>query len=276
MTERLRPHQIEELLGAYALDAVDPDEREQVELALRDHPEWRDEVAGHLEVAALLAHSGAPAPDGLWGRIADALEEPPPAMRLAVVPTEAPHPTSVVAPTPAVPTREVTTDPVVSLDAERARRRARAGMVLGAVAATIILFLGIVVVRQEQRLDRQEQELVTPSVDELAAEALADPDSREAVLESEDGALAAKAVVLPDGTGYLLGDELPELAADRTYQLWGVTEGGTVVSLGVFGAEPGTATFQVDGEVTTFALTEEVEGGVVASTNTPVVAGELA
>lgn len=266
MTERLRPHQIEELLGAYALDAVDPDEREQVELALIDHPEWRDEVAGHLEVAALLAHTGAPAPEGLWGRIADALEEAPPALRLAVVPSG-----------PSAPAPPPRSEPaaVISLDEARRNRRARAGMILGAVAATTILFLGIVAVRQEQRLDRQEQELMLPSIDELAAEALADPDSREAVLESEDGSLAAKAVIQPDGTGYLLGDELPELADDRSYQLWGVTEGGTVVSLGVFGPQPHTATFQVDGEVSAFALTEEVEGGVVTSANAPVVAGEV-
>ena len=267
MTERLRPDQIEDLLGAYALDAVDPDEREQVELALIDHPEWRDEVAGHLEVAALLAHTGAPAPEGLWGRIAGALEEAPPALRLAVVPAGSPDPMA--------PPRSVSA-PVVDLDAERRHRRSPAAMILGAVAATTILFLGIVAVRQEQRLDRQEQELLLPSVDELAAEALADPDSREAVLESEDGALAAKAVVQPDGTGYLLGEELPDLAGDRTYQLWGVTESGTVVSLGVFGPQPQTATFQVDGEVSAFALTEEVEGGVVTSANPPVVAGELA
>ena len=261
MNGRLTSREIEELLGAYALDAGDADEREQIEDALRDHPEWRDEVTAHLEVAALLAHTGAPAPEGLWDRIAGALEEAPPALRLAVLP-----------PADLPPADRA---PEVARLEER-RRRSRVPVVLGAVAATVIVFLGVVVVRQEQRLDRQEEELLAPTVDELASSALADPDSAEAILESEDGSLAAKAVVAPDGSGYLLGGELPELPADRTYQLWGITNAGTIVSLGVFGPTPQTSTFHVDGEVTTLALTDEVEGGVVSSEQTPVVVGSLA
>ena len=59
MTDQRRPFDdIEELLGAYALDAVDPDERRQVEAFLQTSPRARAEVDQHREVAALFAFGG--------------------------------------------------------------------------------------------------------------------------------------------------------------------------------------------------------------------------
>jgi anti-sigma-K factor RskA len=76
--ERLTHRQIQDLLGAYALDAVDPDEGEVVELHLRECPRCRAEVEDHRETAAMLAHVGAPAPAGVWNKIAAQLEEDAP------------------------------------------------------------------------------------------------------------------------------------------------------------------------------------------------------
>ena len=45
---------IQSLLGAYALDAVDSSERRRVELHLRECEDCRDEASDHLEVAGLL------------------------------------------------------------------------------------------------------------------------------------------------------------------------------------------------------------------------------
>ena len=73
--------ELDELLGAYALDAVDEDERRAVEAYLVVNPRARAEVAEHREVASLLAWSGAAAPDGLWDRIAANLDEPAPTPR---------------------------------------------------------------------------------------------------------------------------------------------------------------------------------------------------
>jgi anti-sigma factor RsiW len=75
--------EIEELLGAYALDAVDPDERRLVEAHLAVCPRCRDELAGHLEVASWMAGGGSRAPEGVWDRIVDALDDAGPAMRLS-------------------------------------------------------------------------------------------------------------------------------------------------------------------------------------------------
>src|SRR5205814_1949498 len=57
--------EIEELLGAYALDAVDTDERDLVDAHLAGCPRCASEVAGYRETAAMLAaHGGGRAPDG--------------------------------------------------------------------------------------------------------------------------------------------------------------------------------------------------------------------
>jgi len=69
--------ELQELLGAYALDAVDADERGRVEDHLRGCARCRAEVEQHREVAAQLAYTGADAPDGLWRRIAAQLDAAP-------------------------------------------------------------------------------------------------------------------------------------------------------------------------------------------------------
>ena len=73
--------EIDDLLGAYALDAVDADERELVERHLAGDPAARAEVDEMRETAAVLASlpvadEGAPA--DLWDRIAGAIADPLP------------------------------------------------------------------------------------------------------------------------------------------------------------------------------------------------------
>ena len=77
--------QIEDLLGAYALDAVEAAEQETVTAHLRTCPRCRAEVEAHREVAGMLGNAGAAAPDGLWDRIAASIEgeAPRPAHRFA-------------------------------------------------------------------------------------------------------------------------------------------------------------------------------------------------
>jgi anti-sigma factor RsiW len=92
MDRELSHQELQELTGAFALDAVEPDEREAMELHLLECPRCRAEVAEYREVAAFLAHNGHTAPEGLWDRIAGALEEAPPPLDLApVVPLPQPR-----------------------------------------------------------------------------------------------------------------------------------------------------------------------------------------
>ncbi len=241
---------LRELLGAYALDAVDPDERAEVERLLEIDPRARAEVAEHREVATLLAYSGAPAPPGLWDRIAASLEEPAPPPRLTLAP--------------------------VSDLAEHRRRRTRwlGGGIAAAAVAAVIGILGVTVANQGAKIDDLQAALTAPSLARTATLALADPAAERVVLTSADGRRRVQVAIEPDGIGYLVAYELPPLPDDRTYQLWGVVE-GRVISLGVLGNAPSVVAFAVQGQPTALVITEEVRGGVPVSEQPPALIGEL-
>jgi hypothetical protein len=236
--------EIEELLGAYAIDAVDPAEHEEIELHLRDCPRCRAEIADHREVAALLSHTGAPAPDGLWDRIASALDDAPPPLELARVPSPAPG------------TRR---NPVRSM---------RWVAAVAAVAAVITCAVGVAAL-----IDNRHMRRADPTSQALAR-ALADPMARIASMRSPDGKLRTDAVIRADGTGFVYHSNLPGLPAGRTYQLWALV-GTDSISAGVLGRDPGLRPFTVDGDAHGFAISEEHAGGATQPSATPLVAGEL-
>lgn len=242
--------EIAELLGAYALDAVDPDERDLVEEHLLSCARCRAEVAEHREVASLLAHSGADAPEGLWDRIAGSLEEAPPRLDLAPVRPIQAAPSAVA----------------------RRWRPSRAGVALTAAAAAVIALLGFQVRDQDHRIDELQAALVDPMTPAFQA-ALDDPDSQRFELVSGDGETIVLGAVTEDGIGYLRAKTLPDLGDNRTYQLWGAV-GDQLVSLGVLGDRPTVFSFEARG-YSAFAITEEVAPGVVTSRQPPVVAGSV-
>jgi hypothetical protein len=97
-------------------------------------------------------------------------------------------------------------------------------------------------------------------------ERAADSPGAQVVVLAEASHELAHIALLPDGTGYLVNDDLAPLGADRTYQLWAVVGADErVVSVGVLGADPRGAAFRVAGPVRAFVLTEEVAGGVPQS-----------
>ena len=247
MATRLIHAEIEELLGSYALDAVDPDEAEQIELHLRECPRCADEVASHREVAASMAHVGAAAPEGVWDRIAGSLEEPPPQLDMARVTSLAPR------------RRSLPFGPVAAF---------------AATAALVIAALGVQVVRQDQRIDRLPDIIEKRGLDEAVAAALFDAGAQRVQLRSDDGRIVARAVVQPNGNGYLVPENLRPLGADRTYQLWALV-GDRPVSVGVLGADPGVSAFKADTDLSMLAITEEPAGGVVAPSSSPAVRGFL-
>ncbi len=242
----MNPFEMDELLGAYALDAVDENERRAVEDYLAASPRARAEVQEHREVATMLAWSGMDAPEGLWDRIADSLEgqEAEPASQLG-------H--------------------VISINAGRRRRPLARTIGSWAVATAAAALIAVVAVRVSS-----DDTVSTASVEAVARTALADPTLLHAQLSTEsDSSLKVLAVVDNDGRGYLLADSLPTLDSTRTYQLWGRVD-GTLISLGLLGSDPGTAVFTVNDNVDLLAITDEVEGGVTSSANPAVVAGPLA
>jgi hypothetical protein len=215
-------------------------------------------VEGHRETAALLAHSGERAPEGVWARIAEALDEAPPALDL---------------------TRIAPRDDLAE------RRRAKAvprAIPLGvaaatmAVAAAVTLFLGVALGRNDNtrlgRIEDQIQALGKPAIDNAAYAALANPQAEQIKLASADGKATAMIVRLPDGTGYLVPTGLAQLPAGRVYQLWAVRSDAKI-SLGVIGQNPDVSAFRMNGPVLAYAVTDEAAGGVGTSQNQPVVVG---
>lgn len=242
--------EIEELLGVYALDAVSPQEADLVEVHLRDCPRCRAEVAGHREVAASLAHVGSSAPPGVWSRIAGSLEESPPQLDMARV---------------------------VSMRSRPPRRAIplRVAAAVAAIAAAVIAVLGVQVNHLDGRTSKFESALQRTGLDQAVQAALFDDTARRVELRSEDGATFVQAVVRDNGDSYLVGNNLPKLPDDQTYQLWGVVN-DQAVSLGVLGSQPGVSAFKVAAPgVSMLALTAETAGGVVSSSKSPVVRGLL-
>lgn len=212
-------------------------------------------MAEHRDTASLLAHSGSDAPSGLWdriaGRIEPGVEASPPELRIPGARASADRDAAEVV---ALPRRWAT----VAL----------------AAAAALLVVLGVQVVRQGDRIDELEAATVIDPLDAAFESALDDPDATVVELASPDGAVQLRGVVTADGAGYLRATSLPTLADERTYQLWGGTPAGELVSLGVLGADPGVVAFDATG-FELLAISEEAVPGVVAPTADPVVAGAV-
>jgi anti-sigma-K factor RskA len=248
MSTQLSHDELRSLLAPYALDAVDADEAETVELHLRECAACRAEVAEFRETAAALATTYEPTPPALWDRIAGAIDDEARPQSADVVPFAGRRP-------------------------DGARRRI--AVAVAAAAAAVIAVLAVQLVRQGDEIDELRVALGDRTMLSAALAAESNPDSRSVELKSSDGVVVARAVLLPNGTGFLLSDGLPAVGDDRTYQLWAVV-GTERISAGVLGNDPHVVPFQAAGDVSALALTEEVSGGVVASQNQFVAAGPVA
>ena len=244
MDRELTPDEIRELLAAYAIDAVDDDERAAVDEYLAGDADARDEVVSIQRAAALLAHTGGPPPAGVWERLEAAIRE------AAGPDGTAPPPRLVPAGRP---------DP----------RPNRAWQWLSVAALVVALaFFSLWIVDRGSGSD--------PALDTaaLARAAASAPGARHADLRDPDGNTVARAVVLRDGTGYLTSTKLQALDEDQTYQLWGVGDHGTI-SLGVIGSDPKVVAFQAGSTPTALAITSERSGGVPVSEHAPTAVGDL-
>ncbi len=239
-------------LGAYALDALDEDERVQVERHIRECRACQTEVSEHREAVAYLAPTSTRAPEGLWDRIAGSLEETPPPLQMP----------------PA---------PVVPIERARRRRAMPSRLVAAAAAVATVAVIGVVGVNVVDDGPSGREVAVAPAAElnRTVRAAVADPTARRIELVSADRGLRADTVVLPDGTGYLVSSNLPELGPQRTYQLWALV-GTDKISVGVLGTKPSQTGFKAAADAWGFAITAEKAGGVVATQNDPVVVGRRA
>jgi anti-sigma factor RsiW len=185
---------IHELTAGYALDALDPAEREAFERHLAGCEQCQEELASFWEVtASLAAAADERAPSAaLRDRIlADARAE-----KQTVVPFES-------------------------------RRRVSPVLAsITAVAAAVAIGLGIYSVSLRGQLDDTRSALTSQ---ESAASVLADPNAMTVAMKSGSG----RVVVGADGAAVLVVDDLAAAPAGKTYQAW-VVEGQTPVSAGTF------------------------------------------
>ncbi len=268
MNDRLRfvnegsSNELDELLGAYALDAVEPEEAARIEDYLASNPRAAAEVQEHREIATMLAFTGMDAPDGVWERITeelDGIDEGGPSGTLPnlLPPVGAPEPAPAV-PAPPAPSTEADTDDdnVVPF-----RRRRVSTFLMGAAAAAVVA-VGAVIVT-DSRASAPDDPIAE------AYEVALDADgSQQTELVAEGSDVVATGVVASDGQGFLDARDLPSLSASQTYQLWGVlAETGDVVSIGIIGADPALEVFTVDESVAALAITIEDAPGVVADGN---------
>jgi hypothetical protein len=275
--------EIEELLGVYALDAVDRETAAIVEEHLDGCIRCSIDVAEHHEVAGMLANSGgvpsAPVWDGIagqlggtsdesWGRLAAKLDVPGTGGTTRdgsgrSGPLSAPG-------------------DVIPLDQTRRRSRfamAGAGLVAAAAAVVAVAF-GV----QASHLHTQVSALqAATQLSTAERSALLASSTKRIMLShpshSGSGGTPASIVLTAAGTGFVVNDQrdgLARLPAGHTYQLWAVV-GNKTISLGLLGSQPSIVPFSVAGSpgVLAFAITNEVAGGVVASANQPVAFGTV-
>ena len=248
--------ELDDLLGAYALDAVDPEEREAVERHLADDPAARAEVDEMRETAAVLASlpvTDEGAPRGLWNRIAGAIG--------VADESESEHDQRERAPATVVPFA-------------RPRRSVSIPMrVAVLIAGAAALVVAVLAVQVASRAPNRAGDVAA-----AYRHAVSNGAARVPLQAAGGRGIAAEIALQSDGTGYLRNDKLARLPAGKTYQLWAIT--GTakeqrVISAGVLGGELRAAAFHVAARPTAFAITVEDSPGVVASKQTPAASGEV-
>ncbi len=250
-----------ELLGAYALDAVEGDECTELEEHLDTCPRCRAELDSLREVAAAMGNSVEPLPEGLWSQIAIHLPErqesgePPPMPQL----------------TPAG------RSPFRAPADGRGRRRRTMVTMIGAIAvaaAAVAVALGIGLVRADDKVSNlQSAEARLPAT---VTAALHTPGHRLISLDASSHTRLAQVVVVPSGQGYLVSSNLPTLDSGQTYQLWGIV-GHRPISLGLLGDSPRHAAFTMAGSTrpSRLSITAEPAGGVVAPTGPTIATGPV-
>jgi anti-sigma factor RsiW len=264
--------EVSELLGAFALDAVEHDEYDEVEAHLAECPRCRAEVDAHREVAAALGNSIEPLPEGLWDSIALRLpprqdEEAPPMPLLMragdddAEGVEARTETGVFR----RPRRARAARTGRTARPSRSRLAAVGAVAVAAAAAAIVL--GVNLVHDDNQISQLQQAVGTSGHTAVEA-ALHTPGSKLVNVESPSHQQLAQFVVVPNGQGYLVKSKLPALSPSQTYQLWGVI-GRKPISLGLLGRSPtqgASYTAASSRSPSSLAVTVEPAGGSVIPT----------
>jgi len=244
MAAELTHDDLRELLGAYALDAVDPREGAVIEAHLGGCAACLAEVGEHRETAALLGEAGAPAPSHVWDRISAALPEG-------------------------------SWRPDEPGTARESRGHRWAGWLVAAGVAAVVAVFGVKFVEQDGRIEELHGAAARVPVLERALAVALDPAAQPVELRAPAGDKELQVVLLPDGEGFVTADNLRPLPPGRTYQLWALVGDRAPVSAAVLGSDPGLSSFTAPPGLDGLAVTEERAGGVATPQGTPLLVGSI-
>jgi anti-sigma-K factor RskA len=252
-----------ELAGLYALDALTPDEKAEVDAHLAactlDHTELSELGGVAQELAVLAEPAGAPA--ALKRRVLEAYadEHGRPARSMGL------------------PLGE---DASIRSDAAarpRGRNLERLGWIAAGVAAVLVAVLGVYGLNL-----RQQADAANARADDMAraVAALTAPGSNVALLQGTGGAAGVSgfAAFPASGGGYMLLTGVPAAPAGKTYQAWFIA-GGAPVSAGTMDAGADGNVIAADlkpvNGTQTIAITVEPAGGSEQPTSAPIIVGNV-
>lgn len=221
------------LSGAYAIDALSPDEAEEFRKHLEDCPACRDEVRELQEAAGIMGASEAVAP-----------------------------PTALKARVLAAADRSAQLPPVV-----RGIKPVRPRWIPGLVAAAVAAVLVVVGVFGLKALDTKQVPAVNPAV----AAVFGAPDAHRATVDTSNGGKVSVATSKKLGEMAVDTTHLPKLSKAQVYQVWQMTPGERPASAGlVINTRQGQA-MGMPSTGTRVAITIEPSGGSPRPTSSPIV-----
>jgi Anti-sigma-K factor rskA len=275
MTGDIHHAEYQDLLGAYALDAIGHSDAQRTTSHLSDCVKCRIEVDALREVAGALGTSVQPVPHELWDRIAERLgRETCQAERMLGPPSKPPAVLGRFGPTGRRHPHDVIGEHTVSRRVEGPRSR-YLRWALSVAAAVAVATLTVSLWRARDHVDRLNADMASRGDHAAIAAALVTPGHRVVDLRNGEGTLLAELVLLSGGRGYLVSSSLPVLSGDKTYQLWGVID-DQPISLGLLGAHPRQAGFTVASPtLTRLTVTVEPPGGVPTPDRSAIAFGSI-
>ncbi|WP_328812980.1 anti-sigma factor [Rhodococcus sp. NBC_00297] len=241
---------------AYALDAIDPAERADIERRLAQSDaatrSWFESIVESVDETMALSASSTAA-------------EPPSSLRASILAAVESTPQGDARPL-ADPIDDAPVAPVVSLDD---RRRTRLRVLAAAAAAVVIVGVGGAVVTQQ----------LGDAPSSPTSQVLAAGDIRTSTVEVEGGGTATVRWSRSQDAAVVTLDGLAEPGDGKVFEMWLIGEDPAPRPAGLVPADAATPAREhvVTGlsDATTWAVTVEPESGSDAPTTTPIAAVTL-
>ena len=243
-------HDLHALSGAYALDALDDDERARFEAHLADCADCREEVASLVEAAALLGTEPVEPPAGLRDAVLGGIQG--------------------IRPLPPVTVESSTEagEPTDELAARRTRRsivqRLAGTPLLVAAAAVLLLAVGAAWFRPWTD--------DTPPPPSAIEQVLQAADATRVAQDFPDGSRATVVLSRSEGRAVIQTEDMAPAPAGKVYELWLQRPDGAMVKAGLMPDDP-DAELLLDGDAThakAVGITVEPDGGSDLPTTTPI------